>query len=47
MSSLVKLGPGKAGGPLGVTGDGAEHVIITNNLRGLRFKAGDVIKVGS
>ena len=46
MSSFVRLGPGKSGGPLGIKSEGLEHTILTPNMRSIRFKAGDIIRVG-
>ena len=46
MSSLVRLGPGKSGGPLGITSHGIDHTILTPTMRSLRFKVGAVERVG-
>ena len=46
MASVVRLGPGKSGGPLGITSEGIDHTILTPMMRALRFRAGDVIRLG-
>lgn len=46
MSSLVRLGPGKSGGPLGITSHGVDHTMLTPDMRSVRFKAGHILRVG-
>lgn len=46
MASLVRLGPGKSGGPLGITSHGIEHTILTPSMRAIRFKAGTITRIG-
>jgi hypothetical protein len=46
MSSLVRLGPGKSGGPMGISSHGLDHTILTTQMRSLRFKAGNITRIG-
>jgi len=46
MGSIVRLGPGKSGGPLGITSHGLDHTILTPQMRSLKFKSGDIVRVG-
>ena len=46
MAAIVRLGPGKSGGPLGIPSDGLEHTILTPNMLALRFKAGKIERIG-
>ena len=46
MASLVRLGPGKSGGPLGITSHGADHTILTATMRSIRFKHGEIVRIG-
>lgn len=46
MAAIVRLGPGKSGGPLGIPTEGLEHTILTPNMLALRFKQGKVTRLG-
>lgn len=46
MSSFVRLGPGKSGGPLGITSHGLGHTILTPYMRSVKFKAGEIVRIG-
>ena len=45
MPAILKLGPHKSGGPMGITSEGAEHTIMSPSLRSIMFKAGPVILI--
>lgn len=42
----MRLGPGKSAGPLGVPGEQVEHTIMGPQMNSVRFKAGDIVKIG-
>ena len=46
MSSLVRLGPGKSGGPLGIGSEGIESAILTEYMRSIQLKAGNITRIG-
>ena len=46
VSSFVRLGPGKSGGPLGITSHGLGHTILTPYMRSVKFKAGKITRIG-
>lgn len=46
MSSIVKLGPGKSGGPLGVSLKDSEFIRYSTDLRSVLLHAGDCVRVG-
>lgn len=46
MAAIVRLGPGKSGGPLGIPSEGLDHTILTPNMLALRFKHGTVTRLG-
>lgn len=46
MSSVLKLGPGKTGGPLGILGTDGSHIKYTVDLRAVQLAAGNCVRVG-
>jgi len=42
MSALVRLGPSKSGGPLGIPAEGQDLVMLTPNMLSIRLPHGEV-----
>ena len=44
-SSIVKLGPGTSGGYLGISAEGSEQVIMSEDLYSVKFRAGEIARI--
>lgn len=42
MNSIIKLGPGKSGGPLGIPSEGNDLAKLSTQMRSMRFPAGAI-----